>query len=69
MSCHVVHGFLQAEYDVSEDNRLDTEFRLNVKGTTQFPRLFVGGTVTAQAAGTASNNMCLDMDCFDLVMF
>ena len=60
MSCHPVHWFLQAEYNVSEDSRLETEFRLNVKGTTQFPRLSVGGTITAQVAGTASNNMCLN---------
>ena len=33
---HTVHGFLQAEYDVDEDERLDTVFQLNVKGTTQF---------------------------------
>ena len=59
MSCYPVHGFLQAEYDVSEDSRLDTEFRLNVKGTTQIPFIynFVTGTITAQAAGTASNNI------------
>ena len=57
MSCHPVHGFIQAEYDVSEERRLDTEFRLNVKGTTQFPRIFVTGTITAEAAGTASNNI------------
>ena len=69
MSCHPVHGFLQAEYNVSEDSRLETEFRLNVKGTTQFPGLFVGGTITAQVAGTASNNMCLNMECFDVDMF
>ena len=60
MSCHPVHGFLQAEYNVSEDSRLETEFRLNVKGTTQFPGLFVRGTITAQVAGTASNTMCLN---------
>ena len=57
MSCHPVHGFLQAEYNVDENDRLDTEFRLNVKGTTQFPELFVTGTITAEAAGTASNNI------------
>ena len=53
----VVHGFAQAVYDVDEDDRLDTEFRLNVKGTTAFPGLNIRGTVTAEAAGTASMTM------------
>ena len=52
---HSVHGFLQAEYNVDEDERLDTMFQLNVKGTTQFgSALVVNGEVTATAAGTAS---------------
>ena len=38
-------------YDVDEDDRLDTD---NVKGITQFPGLNIRGTVTAEAAGTAS---------------
>ena len=41
-------------YDVDEDDRLDTDFRLNVKGITQFLGLNIRGTVTAEAAGTAS---------------
>ena len=53
----VVHGFAQAVYDVDEDDRLDTEFRLNVKGMTAFPGLNIRGTVTAEAAGTASMTM------------
>ena len=40
--------------DVDEDDRLDTEFRLNVKGFTAFPGLNIRGTITAEAAGTAS---------------
>ena len=44
-------------YYVDEDDRLDTEFRLNVKGTTAFPSLNIRGTVTAEAAGTASKTM------------
>ena len=52
---HTVHGFLQAEYDVDEDERLDTVFQLNVKGTTQFgSALVVIGTIIAEADGTAS---------------
>ena len=50
-----VHGFLQSEYSVTEDDRLDTVFQVNVKGTTQFSTLAMTGTITAQAAGTASN--------------
>ena len=50
-----VHGFLQAEYSVDEDERLDTVFRLNVKRTTALgPGLVVIGDVTATADGTAS---------------
>ena len=48
-----VHGFAQAVYDVDEDARLDTEFRLNVKGMTALPGLFIRGTITAEAAGTS----------------
>ena len=50
-----VHGFLQAEYSITEDGRLDTVFQLNVKGTTQFSNLVMAGTITAEAVGTASN--------------
>ena len=52
-----VHGFAQAAYDVDEDDRLDTDFRLNVKGMTAFPGLNIRGTITAEAAGTASKTM------------
>ena len=52
-----VHGFAQVVYDVDENDTLDTDFRLNVKGTTAFPGLFVRGTITAEAAGTASKTM------------
>ena len=40
-------------YDVNEDARLDTDFRLNVKGMTAFPGLVIRGTITAEAAGTS----------------
>ena len=43
-------------YEVSEDARLDTEFRLSVKGTTQVPGFAIGGRITARADGTASKN-------------
>ena len=41
-------------YDVDEDARLETEFALNVVGTTQFPTLVVSGIITSEADGTAS---------------
>ena len=45
-------------YYVDEDDRLDTEFRLNVKGMTALPvGLIIRGTITAEAAGTASKTM------------
>ena len=50
---YAVHGFAQVQYDVGEDDRLDTDFRLNVKGTTAFPGLNIRGTITAEAAGTS----------------
>ena len=53
-----VHGFAQAVYNVDEDDRLDTDFRLNVKGMTAFPGLInIRGTITAEAAGTASKKI------------
>ena len=58
----VVHGFVNATYFVVEDERLDTTFRLNVKGMTNFPitisgmliPLTIEGTITAMAAPTTS---------------
>ena len=38
---------------MDEDARLDTEFSLNVVGTTPLGTLVVSGTITAEAAGTA----------------
>ena len=52
--CSVVHGFRQSVYDINEGARLDTDFSLNVVGTTQFSTLAVSGTITSEAAGTAS---------------
>ena len=50
-----VHGFIQADYDLNEDEFLDTVFRLNVKGMTQFGgALVVSGSITAAADGTSS---------------
>ena len=52
---YTVHGFLQEEYDVDENERLNIMFQLNVNGTTQFgSALVVIGTITAEADGTAS---------------
>ena len=41
-------------FNVDEDDRLDTEFALNVKGTTHIQSLVISGTITSEAAGTAS---------------
>ena len=59
--CLTVHGFAQAVYNVMEENILNTRFELNVKGTTNFPGLlFIQGTITSVAGGTASeySSMC-----------
>ena len=61
--CSVVHGFLQNVFDVDEGARLDTEFALNVVGTTQFSTLVVSGAITAEAAGTASKGHPLHFLC------
>ena len=53
-----VHGFLRVAHSVSEGDRLDTSFQLNVKGTTQFGGLVVAGLITATADGTASKTLC-----------
>ena len=54
-----VHGFLQTDYDVIEGEFLDTVFRLNVKGMTQFSSApAVNGRITAAADGTSSEQ-CL----------
>ena len=56
-----VHGFRQAVYEVSEDARLDTEFRRSVKGTSQFgDALVLNGVITAAADGTASRHRSHD---------
>ena len=39
---------------MDEDAQLDTEFQLNVVGTTPLDTLVVSGTITAEADGTAS---------------
>ena len=48
-------------YEVSEDARLDTEFRRSVKGTSQFgDALVLNGSITAAADGTASRHRSHD---------
>ena len=51
---HAVHGFNRSHYYVLEEERLDTVFQLNVKGTTPFDALIVTGIITTAADGTAS---------------
>ena len=58
----LVHGFVNANYDVVEDVRLVITFELNVKGMTNFPitisgmlfPLTIEGTITAMAGPTTS---------------
>ena len=48
-------------YEVSEDARLETEFRRSVKGISQFgDALILNGVVTAAADGTASRHRSHD---------
>ena len=62
-----VHGFPQVVYYMDEGDRLDTEFRLNVKGMTAFPGLNISGTITAEAAGTAGKkSLCRVLDFISL---
>ena len=51
---HAVRGFNRSHYYVLEEERLDTVFQLNVKGTTVFDYIIVTGIITAAADGTAS---------------
>ena len=51
---HAVHGFNRSHYYVLEEERLDTVFQLNVKGTTAFNDLIITGIITTAADGTAS---------------
>ena len=52
---YIVHGFVQAVYDLNEEEILDTRVQLNVKGMTKFPALLtIQGTITSVAGGTAS---------------
>ena len=50
----VVHGFVNATYNVTEGGRLNTLFQLNVVEDTSSPALTISGTITAVAGGTAS---------------
>ena len=53
----LVHGFRQAVYDVVEEDRLFTDFDLNVKGMTAFAgQLVIEGNIDAVADGTASES-------------
>lgn len=49
-----VHGFDNVTYNVTEGNRLDFVFQLNIKGTTNLPSLQLNGMIEASPAGTAS---------------
>ena len=62
----VVHGFVNATYNVVEGGILDTLFQLNVKGMTAFFDLFVEGTITSEADGSASGYTLLTKIIFEL---
>ena len=52
---HAVHGFNRSHYYVLEEERLDTVFQLNVKGTSPLiDDLIITGIITTAADGTAS---------------
>ena len=60
---HTVHGFAQASYDVIEEERLDTTFGINVKGTTGFPNGFtILGEIVSEP-GTARESMSIIYTC------
>ena len=57
MILFLVHGFVEAEYDAIEGDRLEVLFQLNVKGETASRTLTtsrLSGSITAEAGGTAS---------------
>ena len=60
--CPIVHGFVQAVYNVMEEEGLNTRFQLNVKGMTNFPGVLnIQGVITSLAGGTASEFILLYM--------
>ena len=60
--CPIVHGFVQAVYNVMEEEILNTRFQLSVKGITNFPGLLnIQGAITSLAGGTASEFILLYM--------
>ena len=62
--CPIVHGFVQALYDMNEEDILDTRFELNVKGMTNFPGLLnIQGTITSLPGGTASEYILYSLMC------
>ena len=65
LSLCAVHGFLNASYEVNEDNKLATRFSLDVKGETTLLGA-VTGVITSQAGGTSSKLMLRDfvVSCF-----
>ena len=50
----LVHGFVNATYDVVEGRILDTFFKLNVKGETELLNFSFFGVITAVGGGTSS---------------
>lgn len=50
----LVHGFVNAKYDVVEEDLLQSSFQLNVKGNTKLNQISVSGIITTTAGGTSS---------------
>ena len=70
-SC-TVHGFENARYYVREEeealgqDRLDTTFKPNVKGTTNFGSLSLIGHITSEAGPDTSQSLLhVQKDCID----
>ena len=64
----LVHGFVKAEYDAIEGDRLEVLFQLNVKGETATNTQSISGTIT-QAGGTASKLYRLTAQRFSLILW
>ena len=59
---YTVHGFENVFYEVEEEGhgRVDTTFKLNVKGTTNFRSLSLIGRITSEAGpGTGQFLLCV----------
>ena len=56
-SAYTVHGFENVLYEVEEEGRLNTKFKLNVKGTTNFTNLAPIGRITSEAGPNTGQSL------------